>query len=61
MMEQVEQGKVDGLLAWHPDRLARNWVDAGHIVNLLDTWKQAALRFTTFLSSWPQQALSNAP
>ncbi|MFC1452658.1 recombinase family protein, partial [Verrucomicrobiota bacterium] len=48
MLERIENGEVSGLLAWHPDRLARNWADGGHIVNLLDTGKLAALRFPTF-------------
>ena len=26
MMADIERGKVDGILAWHPDRLARNSV-----------------------------------
>ena len=36
MMEQIEQGKANGLLAWHPDRLARNSVDGGRIIYLVD-------------------------
>ena len=48
MLARMESGEASGLLAWHPDRLARNWADGGHIVNLLDTGKLAALRFPTF-------------
>lgn len=29
MMREVERGEADGILAWHPDRLARNSVDGG--------------------------------
>jgi len=29
MLEQMEKGKAQGILAWHPDRLARNSVDGG--------------------------------
>jgi hypothetical protein len=48
MLELAErQGQV-GLLAWHPDRLARNSVDRGRIVYLLDTGKLSALKFPTF-------------
>src|SRR3990170_4742495 len=36
MMGKVEKGEAQGILAWHPDRLARNAVDAGQIVHLLD-------------------------
>ncbi len=48
MMEQVEAGKVDGLLAWHPDRLARNSVDGGRVIYLLDIGKLTDLRFPTY-------------
>ncbi|MBN1153007.1 MAG: recombinase family protein, partial [Dehalococcoidia bacterium] len=48
MMEEVERGKADGLLAWHPDRLARNTVDGGRIIYLLDAGKLSALKFPTF-------------
>ncbi len=37
MMREVERGQADGILAWHPDRLARNSVDGGQIVYALDT------------------------
>ncbi len=44
----VESGKADGLFAWHPDRLARNSVDGGRIIYLLDTGKLLNLKFPTF-------------
>jgi len=31
---QIERGAADGILAWHPDRLARNSVDGGWIIAL---------------------------
>ena len=37
-----------GILAWHPDRLARNSVDGGQVIYLIDIHKIAALRFPTF-------------
>jgi len=37
-----------GLLAWHPDRLARNSIDGGQIIYLIDTGKLVSLRFPTF-------------
>jgi site-specific DNA recombinase len=37
-----------GILAWHPDRLARNSVDGGQVIYLIDIQKIAALRFPTF-------------
>jgi len=36
------------ILAWNPDRLARNSVDGGQIIYLLDTGKLASLKFPTF-------------
>ena len=48
MILQIEQGKAEGILSWHPDRLARNSVDGGRIIFLLDTGKIQALKFPTF-------------
>ena len=55
MMARIERGEAAGMLAWHPDRLARNSVDGGRIIYLLDTGKLAALKFPTFwFESTPQ-------
>lgn len=48
MMSRMENGEAAGLLSWHPDRLARNWADGGHVINLLDSGKLTALRFPSF-------------
>ncbi len=48
MLALMEKGKADGILAWHPDRLARNSVDGGKVIYLLDTGKIAELKFPTF-------------
>ncbi len=41
--------------SWHPDRFARNSVDGGRIIYLLDTGKLAGLKFPTFwFESTPQ-------
>lgn len=37
-----------GIIAWHPDRLARNSIDGGQIIYLIDTGKVVSLRFPTF-------------
>ena len=37
-----------GIMAWHPDRLARNSIDGGQIIYLIDTGKVVSLRFPTF-------------
>jgi DNA invertase Pin-like site-specific DNA recombinase len=48
MIERLEAGEADGILAWHPDRLARNSIDGGRIIYLLDTSKIRSLKFPTF-------------
>ena len=48
MLKQIENGKADGILAWHPDRLARNSVDGGKIIYLVDIGKIIDLRFPTY-------------
>ena len=48
MLKQIEKGEATGILAWHPDRLARNSVDGGKIIFLLDTGRLASLKFPQF-------------
>lgn len=48
MVKRIEKGEADGIIAWHPDRLARNSVDGGTIIYFLDTGKLKDLRFATF-------------
>jgi site-specific DNA recombinase len=48
MLERIEAGEADGILAWHPDRLSRNSVDAGRIIWLVDTKAITVLRFPTY-------------
>ena len=48
MLEQIEKGNADGILAWHPDRLARNSIDGGKIIYLIDSDKIHSLKFPTF-------------
>lgn len=47
MMRRIEQGHADGIIAWHPDRLARNAVDGGRIIHLLDRNRLKDLKFAT--------------
>ena len=44
----LEGGTADAILAWHPDRLARNSIDGGRIIYLLDTGKLLDLKFPSF-------------
>ena len=48
MIEDIKKGKFDGIIAWHPDRLARNMKDAGEIIDLLDKKIIKDLKFVSF-------------
>jgi site-specific DNA recombinase len=48
MLDRIEAGEADGIIAWHPDRLARNSVDGGQVIHLLDTGALKSMRFATF-------------
>ena len=48
VIQKIEKGEANAILSWHPDRLARNSVDGGKIVYLLDTGKLLDLKFPTF-------------
>lgn len=45
MIQRLERGEAHGIIAWHPDRLARNSVDGGRIIYALDTGKITDLKF----------------
>jgi len=48
MLGEMEKGVAQGILAWNPDRLARNSVDGGRVIYLIDMGKIATLKFPTF-------------
>jgi DNA invertase Pin-like site-specific DNA recombinase len=48
MLSEIEKGNAQGILAWNPDRLARNSIDGGKIIYLVDTGKIQSLKFPTF-------------
>jgi DNA invertase Pin-like site-specific DNA recombinase len=48
MLRRIEAGEASGIIAWHPDRLARNSIDGGQIVYLLDQTHLQSLKFPTF-------------
>ena len=48
MLKRIEAGEAKGILAWHPDRLARNSIDGGQIIYLVDTGVIQELKFSTF-------------
>lgn len=48
MIKRIENGEANGILAWHPDRLARNSINGGQIIYLLDQTSLNYLRFPIF-------------
>ncbi len=48
MLKRIENGEANGILAWHPDRLARNSIDGGQVIYLLDQTHLQSLKFPTF-------------
>ena len=48
MLSFLESGKAEGILSWNPDRLARNSVDGGRIIHMIDRGLIKALKFPTF-------------
>ena len=45
MLKDIRAGKYDGVIAWHPDRLCRNMLEAGEIIDMLDNWDIVDLKF----------------
>ena len=55
VLKKIEKGMANAILSWHPDRLARNSIDGGKIIYLLDTGKLLDLKFPSFwFESTPQ-------
>ena len=48
VLAKIGKGEAQGIISWHPDRLARNSIDGGKIIYLLDTGKLLDLKFPTF-------------
>ncbi|HSX48767.1 MAG TPA: recombinase family protein [Candidatus Saccharimonadales bacterium] len=48
MLNDLKDGKYDGIIAWHPDRLARNMKEAGEIIDLIDKNIIKDLQFKSF-------------
>lgn len=47
MLKRIRAKEFDGIIAWHPDRLARNMVEAGRIIHMLDTSVIKDIRFVS--------------
>ena len=48
MLKDIEKGKYDAILTWHSDRLSRNSLEAGMVVDMVDNGVIKDLRFPTF-------------
>ncbi len=48
VLKRIEKGEAQGIISWHPDRLARNSIDGGKIIYSLDTGKLIDLKFPSF-------------
>ncbi len=48
MLLRTRSGERQGLLAWHPDRLSRNEVDASSLTYMLRTGEISDLKFATY-------------
>jgi len=48
MLSYIEKGKAEGILLWHPDKLARNSVNGGKIIHFVDRGLIKSLEFFTF-------------
>ena len=47
MLKRIRAKEFDAIIAWHPDRLARNMVEAGKIIHMLDTDVVKDIRFVS--------------
>lgn len=48
LIKMVERGQIDGIVAWHPDRLSRNETDGAIITRLLRRGRLKDLRFASY-------------
>lgn len=48
MVARIEKGEAEGVATWAPDRLARNSIDGGRLVYLLDRGVLKDLKFATY-------------
>lgn len=47
MLRDLADGRYDGIIAWNPDRLARNMLEGGHIIDMIDQGRIKDLKFVT--------------
>ena len=47
IIKRIEKNEINGIISWNPDRIARNSIDGGKIIYLLDLGKLVSLKFPT--------------
>ncbi|HEX8974353.1 MAG TPA: recombinase family protein, partial [Patescibacteria group bacterium] len=47
LLKRIEAKNIDGIIAWAPDRLARNMLEAGMVIDMIDEGKIKDLKFAT--------------
>jgi DNA invertase Pin-like site-specific DNA recombinase len=47
LVKRIEKGEAQGIVSWNPDRIARNSIDGGKIIYLLDTGELQSIKFPT--------------
>lgn len=45
LIKRIKSGEIDGIIAWHPDRLARNMSEASIILDMLNNGQLKDLKF----------------
>lgn len=48
MIDQIQSGKADGIISWHPDRISRNEIDAATLTYLIRTGVIKDLKFGSY-------------
>ena len=48
MIRRIQKGEAQGIIAWHPDRLSRNPIDAAEVIHLIDIGKIKDLKFCSY-------------
>lgn len=47
MLKDIRAGVYNAILAWNPDRLARNMLEGGTLIDMIDTYVIKDLKFCT--------------
>lgn len=48
MMQRIENGEAQGIIAWHPDRLSRNPIDGAQLIYAIDRGILKDLKFCSY-------------